>query len=341
MIHNTIDIVLPNYNKNQYIDQCLSSLINQTFSNWRCIVVDGFSDDGSWQKIQYFANNDKRFELYQIPRQGLYNSWNFGLSKVRNPYFCILTSDDFWNPRWLETAVKSLDSCRTAVCAAARTRIVNGESQLGDIAPFNSTGERFFKTFPSSVQIRSGNLNIIANYFIGPIYSSIHSLLLRTDILSKGEKFSEDIGSTADYEWYIKLGFYGDIIYHPDIEVGWRFYEGQATQPKMQAENGRQIQEIHRRTRTKIAEELGKAGDHFLEISEVYDRTILAYHYARPCLENIRSQPFLELPQLIKIIFTMPREFVTDCFFKILGKKFYLESSLSTALKFQKIYESL
>jgi hypothetical protein len=164
---------------------------------------------------------------------------------------------------------------------------------------------------------------------------------MRSKILTEGENFSEDIGSTADYEWYIKLGFYGDIVYHPDIEVGWRVYEGQATEPKMQEENGKLIQEIHRRNRIKIADKLGKAGDRFLEISEMYDRSVLAYHYARPCLENIRYQPLVELPKLIKTIFTMPREFVTDCLFKIFGKKFYLESSLSTALKFQKIYESL
>ncbi|MCS6794308.1 MAG: glycosyltransferase family 2 protein, partial [Oscillatoriaceae bacterium SKYG93] len=73
----------------------------QSYTNWRCIVIDSFSHDGSWEIIQDFSERDKRFELYQIPKNiNFYHTWNFGLSKVKNKYFCILTSDDVWNKEW-------------------------------------------------------------------------------------------------------------------------------------------------------------------------------------------------------------------------------------------------
>ena len=66
-----VDVVLPNYNKVEHIDECLSSLKQQTFENWRCIVIDGYSDDGSWERIQEAADGDDRFELHRLGRIGL------------------------------------------------------------------------------------------------------------------------------------------------------------------------------------------------------------------------------------------------------------------------------
>ena len=265
-MNESIDIILPNYNKKPYITECLDSLLAQTYSNWRCIVVDGFSEDGSWEVIQKIAKEDNRFELYQLPKEGnLYQAWNFGLLKVKNPYFCILTSDDIWNINWLGTAIQSLNRNKNAIGVAARTTVVNTGSQYQRIALLNSIGERFFETSSSTPQLRKGIINAIASYFLGNIYTSIHSLLLRSKILAHGESFAEDVGSTADYEWNIRIGLHGDIIYHPEIEVGWRLYEGQATKPRLQEENGKLIQKIHFRNRDEIARRLGVFADDFRE----------------------------------------------------------------------------
>ena len=328
----TVDVILPNYNKQPYITQCLKSLQEQTYSNWHCIVVDGFSDDGSWEIIQNFAQKDSRFELHQLPRIGnFYQAWNFGLIKVQNPYFCILTSDDLWQKQWLEQGIKSLTKNKNAVCAAAKTKEIDAHDQWKHTALYNLVGDRFFETDISTPQIRSRIPNVIANYFIGPIYSSIHSLLMRSEIIQQGEKFAEDLGSTADYEWYIKLGLYGDVIYHPDVEVGWRVYEEQATKPRNQEENGKFIQKIHLRNRDKIAQRLEGIINDFEAIAQKYDDRILAYHYARSYLINIANRPGAEVPRLLKVVSTMPKELLMDCLFKIRGKNFFLEESLATA----------
>jgi glycosyltransferase involved in cell wall biosynthesis len=334
MINQNIDIILPNYNKKPYITECLVSLVSQTYQNWRCIVVDGFSNDGSWEIIQNFAQNDSRFELYQMPRTGnLYRAWNFGLSKVTNPYFCILTSDDVWDKNWLEVAVHSLEINKTAICAAARTKTIDSNSQWGNIAINSLMGERFFRTEDSQIQLRDGITSSIANYFLGSIYTSIHSLLIRSDVLKQGERFAEDVGSTADYEWYIRLSFYGNVIYHPEIEVGWRFYEGQATIPTNQVMNGNFIQKIHARTRNEIARKLDSLADEFREMAQQYDRQVLSYHYGRPCLVNLHTKPTTEFMKLLRICFKYPRAIFMDSLLKIEGKSYYVEESLYIARK--------
>ena len=133
-----VNVIIPNYNKSKYIKECLNSLTNQTFQDWQCIAVDGFSDDGSWEIIHDFANQDERFELYQLPRTGLYQSWNFGLSKVTSPYFCILTSDDVWDKNWLQLATQSITSNNNAICVAARTYSLN--SKVINLAQKKSMG---------------------------------------------------------------------------------------------------------------------------------------------------------------------------------------------------------
>lgn len=331
----TVDVIIPNYNKQAYIADCLDSLTNQTYTNWRCIVVDGFSEDGSWEIIQDFAQNDARFKLYQIPRTGnLYSAWNFGLSKVTNPYFCILTSDDVWTSRWLETGIKSLAENQNAIAVAAKTKEIDANGMRKERTLLNPMGDRFFQADGSTPQLRNGIVDSIANYFLGPIYSSIHSLLMRSEVLQRGEKFSEDLGSTADYKWYIRLGLHGDIIYHPSIELGWRKYEEQATKPKNQQENGKFIHTIHLQTRDEIAKKLGSLANEFRAIAQDYDRKILAYHYARPYIDNIKDKPLTEITRLFEVLRTMPQELFKDCWLKTRGKVFFVEESIAMATKF-------
>lgn len=329
--YRIIDIIVPNYNKVRFIQECLDSLINQTLINWRCIVVDGFSDDGSWEILQKFAQKDSRFEIYQLPRNGLYNSWNFGLTKVINPYFCILTSDDIWDKNWLQVAISSLDNNLNAVCAAARTRIINNKGNLLEIATHNLMGEQIFiNDYQKSTIINGGSSNVV-NYFLGSIYTSVHSLVMRREVLLKGEKFTEDVGAIADYEWYLRMGFYGDIIYHPFIEASHRSYPGQATAKNRLKENGLLMQKIHERNRELIANQLGNQGEYFLSLATKYDKEILVYRYARPTVAELKNPSISIFFEIISVFLKMPKQVITDTYLKIFGRNFYVENSINYA----------
>ncbi len=326
-----IDVIVPNYNKGEFIKDSLLSLLNQTFDRWRCIVVDGFSDDGSWEIIQNFAAKDSRFEIYQLPRNGLYNSWNFGLTKVTNLYFCILTSDDIWDINWLQIAIYSLDNNLSAVCAAARTRIINNKGNLLEVATHNLMGEQIFISDYQKPTIINGINSNVVNYFLGSIYTSVHSLVMRQEILLKGEKFTEDVGAIADYEWYLRMGFYGDIIYHPFIEASHRSYPGQATAKNRLKANGLLMQKIHKRNRQLIADQLGNQGEYFLLLATKYDKEILAYRYARPTVAELKNSSISIIIEMALVFLKMPKQAITDTYFKILGRNFYIENSINYA----------
>ena len=105
-----IDIVIPNRNKVEFLPRTLASLKNQTEPRWRAIVIDGESTDGSLELLCETARLDPRFTVKTalpalLTGLSLYRSWNHGLLRVRAPFFAILTSDDLWQPDWLEKAL--------------------------------------------------------------------------------------------------------------------------------------------------------------------------------------------------------------------------------------------
>ncbi|MDR2554038.1 MAG: glycosyltransferase [Fibromonadaceae bacterium] len=65
-----ISIVIPAYNMEKYIEECLNSILNQTFQDWECIIVNDGSTDNTLAIIENFVAKDKRFSCYTIPNSG-------------------------------------------------------------------------------------------------------------------------------------------------------------------------------------------------------------------------------------------------------------------------------
>ena len=62
-----ISVVIAAYNVEKYIEECLNSIINQTFQHWECIIVDDASSDNTLSFIKEFAKRDQRFRYYLLP----------------------------------------------------------------------------------------------------------------------------------------------------------------------------------------------------------------------------------------------------------------------------------
>lgn len=89
-----ISIIVPNYNKSNFIKQTIHSVINQSFNAWELIIVDDQSTDNSWEVINNFVDNTKIFAFK--PEKKLYGSGcrNYGLKKSKGEYVIFLDSDD-------------------------------------------------------------------------------------------------------------------------------------------------------------------------------------------------------------------------------------------------------
>jgi glycosyltransferase involved in cell wall biosynthesis len=106
-----VSIIIPNYNKEEFIDQTLESVFNQTYTNWECIVVDDHSTDGSWAILKKNESLDNRFKVIQRPIEvpkGGNHCRNYGLSQSKGDYIQFLDSDDILEANKIQKQVEQL-----------------------------------------------------------------------------------------------------------------------------------------------------------------------------------------------------------------------------------------
>lgn len=96
MVNNLpkISIVMPTWNSMRYLEDCMHSLLNQTYKNFELLVCDGGSTDGT---LQYFESlKDERIKIVSRKDSGLVNSLNIGFSHAQGDILCWLNSDDVY-----------------------------------------------------------------------------------------------------------------------------------------------------------------------------------------------------------------------------------------------------
>lgn len=97
-------IIIPVFNVENYIQQCMDSVLAQTFTNYECILVNDGSTDNSKKICEKYCLNYKSFRLVNQKNMGLSEARNTGIKYARGNYIVFLDSDDFIK----ETALKDL-----------------------------------------------------------------------------------------------------------------------------------------------------------------------------------------------------------------------------------------
>ena len=103
-----ISIIIPVYNVEDYIEKCLNSIKNQTYSNFEVIIVNDGSPDNSEKIIKKFLKDD-RFLYYIKENGGLSDARNYGVKYVQGDYFLFVDSDDYIDNKLLETLNNTLN----------------------------------------------------------------------------------------------------------------------------------------------------------------------------------------------------------------------------------------
>lgn len=89
-----ISIIVPVYNVETYIERCIESILNQTYSNLQIILVDDGSTDKSGEICDYYSRQDSRIEIFHKKNGGAAEARNMGLTKIRAKYVTFMDSDD-------------------------------------------------------------------------------------------------------------------------------------------------------------------------------------------------------------------------------------------------------
>ena len=90
-----ISIIVPIYNTEKYLNECVDSIINQTYKNIEIILVNDGSTDNCLKICDEYAKKDKRVKVIHKENGGLSSARNSGLDILTGKYVCFIDSDDY------------------------------------------------------------------------------------------------------------------------------------------------------------------------------------------------------------------------------------------------------
>ena len=108
--NSLISIILPVYNREEYIEECIHSVQAQSYQNYEIIIVDDGSSDHTFDICQTFAAKDDRIKLQQAKHGGVSAARNIALDVASGEYVFFLDSDDVIYPLLLETLITAMQS---------------------------------------------------------------------------------------------------------------------------------------------------------------------------------------------------------------------------------------
>tara|TARA_Y100000589_G_scaffold210316_1_gene198401 strand:+ start:1630 stop:2613 length:984 start_codon:yes stop_codon:yes gene_type:complete len=103
-----ISVIVPVYNVENYITNCVESLINQTYSNFEAIFIDDGSQDRSVEVLIHLIENIPNFKLLKQKNYGQAIARNNGIKEAQGSYLAFLDSDDYYSPLYLEKMLNEI-----------------------------------------------------------------------------------------------------------------------------------------------------------------------------------------------------------------------------------------
>ena len=101
-----IDIILPNFNKSEYLKEAIESVLNQTFQNWKLYIIDDCSTDKSFEILNYYKQNEKINILKLKKNKGPSFCRNLGIRISNSNFISFIDSDDYWDKNKLKDQIE-------------------------------------------------------------------------------------------------------------------------------------------------------------------------------------------------------------------------------------------
>ena len=217
-----VSFIVPAYNVEDYIGECIESIINQTKINWELIIVDDGSKDKTYEICQRYEKSDSRIKVITQHNAGVSVARNEGIKYASGEWICFIDGDDSIHPQLLEEYWEYLVE-KNDVCFISHKEVINEKYQRIKHSNENPTVLRFDITDMKLFQIATFNRDLKGKYDFYKVKLSTPVKFYRTDILIDNEiRFPKYVqtGEDAIFNLYVyryaKRGVYIDkpMYYH-------------------------------------------------------------------------------------------------------------------------------
>lgn len=190
-------IVIPLFNKENFIENTLNSALNQTCSDFEIIIINDGSTDKSEEKVLAFK--DPRIRYFSKENGGASTARNHGIQKATSAYITFLDADDYWYPTFLEEMLECITSKNEYKVFASAIEI-----------------ETTKKTFTASYSIPKKGKYEVVNYFKASLaYSAIctSAAVFHSSVFDQIGLFDTRIKSGQDTDMWIRIGLQYPIVF--------------------------------------------------------------------------------------------------------------------------------
>jgi len=104
-----VDIILPSYNKDIYLEETINSIIYQEFNNWKLIIIDNCSTDNSKEIIRKYSENKKISTFFLKKNMGVSFSRNLGVRLSDSKHISFIDADDMWDNSKLKNQIEFME----------------------------------------------------------------------------------------------------------------------------------------------------------------------------------------------------------------------------------------
>ncbi|MDP4281277.1 MAG: glycosyltransferase [Bacteroidota bacterium] len=220
-----VSVISPAYNHGKYIEECIKSILRQSFPDWEMLIMDDGSTDDTAEIAERLSENDSRIMVFRQNNIGIFRlaeTYNKALANSHGKYICILECDDLWEPDKLKRQTETMEKDPSVVVTWGKAMAFHsGDLSSAGIYPKTVPEGTFYQNDPP------GNiLNIL--FIENPIPAA--TMMIRKSALSRTGGFIQRPGlPLVDLSTLLELADKGTFHYDDRILAKWRVYEAQTT----------------------------------------------------------------------------------------------------------------
>ena len=190
-------IIIPLFNKENFIENTLKSVLDQSFSDFEVLIVNDGSTDKSEEKVLKFKDN--RIQYFYKENSGVSAARNFGIEKAQSNYITFIDADDYWYPNFLQEMFENSNRFPELQVFSAAIEVETSK-----------------KIIPSSYSIIKTADCEIVNYFDASLKETVictSCAVFHKSVFEKIDFFDTQLKSGEDTDLWIRIGLNYQILF--------------------------------------------------------------------------------------------------------------------------------
>lgn len=259
-------IIIPLYNKENFIANTIQSVFDQTFQNFEIIVVNDGSTDKSEEKLLQFK--DSRIHYFSKKNEGASAARNYGIEKASAHFITFLDADDYWYPTFLETMFTNISKLPDQKVFSAAIEFETSKKVISAQYSISKTNDEFE----------------IVNYFKASLKETVlctSCAVFHQSVFAEIGNFDTKIKSGQDTDLWIRIGLVFPVVF------SWKILARYVYDPKSLSKNKNLMKEKMDFSKFEESEQTNPDLKYFLDLnrfslaikSKLSGETALFYKY--------------------------------------------------------------